>query len=95
MIRVLALTQFAFLSLGIVAVKIMVHANGNSYISTYLQALDDWVLWLFAVPLLWIAFASACIRINKGPLSAGVANATGIILAIASFLFLASVTFLA
>jgi len=95
MIRVLALTQFAFLSLGIVALKIMIHANANSSVSAYLQALNQWALWLFAVPLIWVAFASACTRIDKLPLSLGVARVTGVILAIASFLFLASVTFLA
>ncbi len=94
MVKVIALTQFAFLTLGIVSLKIMLQANGNSEVSPYLQTLNQWVLWLFAVPLVWIAFASICAHVEKGPLNAKVARVVGILLAIASFLFLATVTFL-
>ena len=92
MIRVLALTQFAFLALGIVALKIMVHAKTT--ISPSLQALNQWSLWLFAVPLVWVAFASFCVHVEKPPLSSAVARAVGVIVAILCFLFLASATFL-
>jgi hypothetical protein len=94
MIKVIALTQFAFLSLGIVALKIMLQANATSSIPAYLQTLNQWALWLFAVPIVWIAFASLCSHLEKGPLSSRVAQAMGILLAVLCFLFLATVTFL-
>lgn len=94
MVRVLALTQFAFLTLGIVSLKIMVHANPSISTSSYLQMLNGVALWLFGIPLVWIAFASACSHIDKGVLSPRVAQVLGVILAVLCFLFLATVTFL-
>jgi len=91
MIRVLALTQFAFLTLGIVALKILVHANTAT--SAYYQSLNRWSLWLFAVPLVWVGFASICVAYGKTILPR-VAQITGVLLAILCFLFLATVTFL-
>lgn len=93
MIRVLALTQFAFLTLGIVALKILVQANGAIRTSSYLQFLNQWALWLFAVPLIWVAFASLCVAYGNSILPR-IAQATGVALAILCFLFLATVTFL-
>ena len=58
MINVIALTQFAFLTLGIVFLKIMIQANSDYQISRYLQTLNRIALWLFAIPIVWIAFAS-------------------------------------
>ena len=40
MINVIALTQFAFLTLGIVFLKIMIQANSDYQISRYLQTLN-------------------------------------------------------
>jgi hypothetical protein len=94
MVRVLALTQFAFLTLGIVTLKIMVQANPNLSTSSYLQQLNGIALWVFVVPLVWIAFASICAHVNKGPLSPKGAQVVGVLVAVLSFLFLATVTFL-
>jgi hypothetical protein len=94
MINVIALTQFAFLTLGIVSLKIMLQSNGTAAVSHYLQTLNGVSLWLFAIPLIWIAFASACFHINRGPLKPMVGNVIGVALAVLSFLFLVTVTFL-
>lgn len=94
MINVLALTQFAFLTLGIVSLKIMIQANGTADVSPYLQRLDGVALWLFVVPLVWIAFATTCVRVGRAPLTVQTAKVTGVLLAILCFLFLATVTFL-
>ncbi len=92
MIRVLALTQFAFLALGIVAFKIMVHADTT--VPPSLESLNQWSLWLFAIPLVWVAFASLCGHLEKAPLSSAVARVIGVIVAVLCFLFLVSATFL-
>jgi hypothetical protein len=46
--NVIALTQFAFLTLGIVFLKIMIQANSDYQVSRYLQTLNRIALWLFA-----------------------------------------------
>ncbi|HEY8901117.1 MAG TPA: hypothetical protein VIM61_11960 [Chthoniobacterales bacterium] len=94
MIRVLALTQFAFLSLGVVVLKIMLQANPGLDGSSYLLRLDRIALWLFVVPLVWVAFASACVNLDRGILRPKLAQALGVLLAIACFLFLVASTFL-
>lgn len=92
MINVIALTQFAFLTLSIVFLKILIHANSDLRISRYLQTLDSIALWLFAIPIVWIGFASLCSRINRAPLTPRIAYWVGIILAVLCFVFLATVT---
>ena len=94
MINVIALTQFAFLTLGIVFLKIMIQANSDYQISRYLQTLNRIALWLFAIPIVWIAFASLCSHINRAPLIPRVAYGVGIVIAVLCFLFLATVALL-
>jgi hypothetical protein len=94
MINVIALTQFAFLTLSIVFLKIMIHANSDLRVSEYLQTLDSIALWLFVIPVAWIAFASVCSRINRAPLTPRIAYGLGIFLAVLCFVFLATVTLL-
>ena len=94
MIRVLALTQFAFLTLGIVALKILVQANGALTTSPWHQFLDRWALWLFVIPPLWVGFASICLAYGSAALPR-IAQALGVVLAVLCFLFLATVTFIA
>ncbi len=69
MILVIALTQFAFLALGIVALKIMTHATGSTLTPDRLETFSQYSLLLFAVPLVWVAFASVCIRVERIPLT--------------------------
>lgn len=95
MIRVIAMTQFAFLALGVVSLKIMINANTEAASSAYLEFLDSIAYWLFALPLAWIFFATVCSKIDKPPLTMAVARVTGVILAIACFLFLATASMLA
>ena len=92
--NVIALTQFAFLTLGIVFLKIMIQANSDYQVSRYLQTLNRIALWLFAIPIVWIAFAFLCSRINRAPLIPRVAYGVGIVVAVLCFLFLATVTLL-
>jgi len=92
MITVLSLTQFAFLSLGIMALKILLHATSNPAPPPPFAAfLDQYYKWLFVLPILWVAYASACVRINRGVLSAKVARVAGVVLAAAIFLCFAFV----
>lgn len=94
MVTVIAMTQFAFLALGIVALKILIHASGSETISPALQRLDRMSLWLFVIPLAWIAFASVCAHINRFPLVTNVARILGVIIAIGCGGFTLIVTFL-
>jgi len=95
MITVLSLTQFAFLSLGIMALKILLHATSNPAPPPPFAAfLNHYAVWLFALPVLWVAYASACVRINRGVLSAGVARVVGVMLAVAIFICFAMVILL-
>ena len=93
MIRVIAMTQFAFLVLGTVALKILVKANGTSTLIPNLPALSRNVFWLFAIPPLWAASAAFCAYVNKGPLTPRGAQAVGVVIAVACFLFMLTVTF--
>lgn len=94
MINVIALTQFAFLTLGIVFLKIMIHAHSDLQVSGYLQSLNRIALWFFATPIVWIAFASLCSRIDRAPLTPRMTYWVGIIIAVLCFLFPATVTLL-
>ena len=95
MITLISLTQFAFLSLGIMALKILIHASSNPASQPPFTAfLDSYGLWLFAIPILWATYASASARINHGVLSTTVAHAVGVILAAAIFLCFAIVVML-
>jgi hypothetical protein len=93
-INVIALTQFAFLTLGIVFLKILIHASSDYHVSRYLQALNSISLWLFVIPIVWIAFAALCSLVNRAPLIPRVAYGVGIIIAVLCFLFLATVALL-
>ena len=42
-------------------------------------------LWLFALPLAWVAFAGFCLHFGKGPLTEMMARITGVTLAVAIF----------
>lgn len=93
MILVIALTQFAFLTLGIAALKILVRSDAGSSIAPHWISLNQWSILLFLIPIIWTGFASACQMVNKGPLNLNVARIIGVIVAIACFLFLIAVTF--
>jgi len=94
MIRVIALTQFAFVALGVVALQIMLKATGSLMTSPNIQFLTRNSLWLFAVPVLWIGLATLCSEVNRPPLSPRVAQITGVLLVVLCFLFMMTTTFL-
>ncbi|HTR40234.1 MAG TPA: hypothetical protein VMH87_01285 [Pseudomonadales bacterium] len=89
MIKVIALTQYGFLALGMMLLVVKSKATGKS--TQEILAMPDW--YLLVIPLVWIAFAALCSRFQKAPLSWSVACVTGVILALLSFLFMATVTF--
>lgn len=88
MILSIAFTQFIVVSLGILAVNVLLKATGYnpSLAASYdpvTIAVSSWGLALLATPLAWTAFASLCSHINRPPLTAATARASGILLALA------------
>jgi hypothetical protein len=92
--NIIALTQFAFVALGFVTLKILIHARSDYLTSSYLQTLDGLSYWLFAIPLAWMAFALLCTRVDRGPLVPRVAYGSGIVIAVLCCLFLIASTVL-
>jgi uncharacterized protein YacL len=88
MIVSIAFTQFVVVSLGILAVNVLLKASGynpslaDSY-DPLTIAVSSWGLVLLATPLVWTAFANLCEHIARPPLDARTARATGVILAAA------------
>ncbi len=93
MINVIALTQFAFLSLGVVLSRILYRASGSHTPSLYSRIVIEQWYWLFAIPVLWIGFALLATRVNRVPLTPGIARALGVSLATICFVFFATSTF--
>ena len=92
MIISIACTQFVFLSLGILALNVLLKAGGYApnVAATFpplALALAHQGLWLFCVPLAWIAFAAACARWNNAILNNTSARVSGV--AIAAGIFIA------
>lgn len=80
MIISIAATQFVFLSLGILALNVLLKAGG--YAPNVASKFPDLAVmlgrhgvWMFALPLAWVAFASLCERYGK-PAIARVSGAT-------------------
>jgi len=90
-ITVVALTQFGFLALGIVSLKILIHSTTS--VPPSIQWLDLMSLWLFLIPVIWSVYATITVRMDRPPLSPIVAEVIGIVLAVLSFLFLAAVVY--
>ncbi len=93
MTTVIAITQFVFLTLGIVFLKGIVNANGDSSSSSYFQFLDKNWPWLFVVPVAWIVFTQVSYQIDRFPLTPKVARVIGIVLSGICFFFFVSVNF--
>jgi hypothetical protein len=92
MIMVISLTQFALLSLGMMALKILNRASSSPVEPTsFAGFLDANGLVLYSLPVLWIAYATACGRINRGVMSADGARVLGVMLAAAIFICFAIV----
>jgi hypothetical protein len=93
MINVIALTQLAFLTLGVVLTRILYRAHGNMAPSEYVNFVIHQWYWLFAVTPLWIAFAKTSEHFNRAPFSVRVARVIGVGLAVMAFLFFAGTSF--
>jgi hypothetical protein len=90
MIISIAGTQFVFLSLGILALNVLLKAGGyapnvaGSFPSVAL-VLAHQGLWLFCVPLIWVIFATACTHAKNRIFNEGTARVTGTLIAVAIF----------
>ena len=90
MILSIALTQFVFISLGMLSVNVLLKAAGYAAnVAETFPSFSVWMatqsLWLFALPLAWVAFAGFCLHFGKAPLSEMTARVTGAALAVAIF----------
>ncbi len=90
MIVSIACVQFVFLALGMLALNVLLKAGGyapniaNSF-SPQALFLAHQGLWLFCIPLLWIAFATACLHWKNFLLNETTARVTGTLAAAAIF----------
>lgn len=90
MIISIASTQFVFLALGILAMNVLLKAGGYApnvagAFPPLALALAHQGLWLFCVPIAWIAFAAACTHFKNAVLNDNLARATGVAIAAAIF----------
>ena len=77
------------------ALKILLHASSIPVEPNSFSAfLDYYGLFLYALPVLWVAYATACVRIDRGVLSANAAQVVGVISAAAIFICFAIVIML-
>lgn len=91
MILSIASTQFVFLALGMLALNVLLKAGGYAanVAGTFpplALTLAHQGLWLFCVPLAWVAFATACAHFKNAVFTEPLARVTGI--AIAAVIFL-------
>lgn len=90
MILATSLTQFVFVSLGILALNVLLRAGGfsesvASSFPPFAVALALHAFWMFSVPLAWAAFATFCGYVGKWPLNESTARVSGIVVAAAIF----------
>lgn len=83
----IAATQFVFLSLGILALNVLLKAGGYApNVASKFPALAVQLgrhgVWMFVVPLAWVALASLCERYGKP----AAARVTGVLIAAGLFL---------
>lgn len=90
MILSIALTQFVFISLGMLSVNVLLKAAGYAAnVAETFPAFSVWMatrsLWLFILPLAWVAFAGLCLHIGRGRFTEMAAQVSGVALAVAIF----------
>jgi len=90
MIISIASTQFVFLALGMLALNVLLKAGGYApNVATSFPPLALTLahqgLWLFCVPLAWIAFATACTHFKNAVLNENLARVTGVAITAAIF----------
>lgn len=79
----IALTQFVFLALGIMALNLIVKVTHQPSPLAHFLASQGW--WLIILPVLWMAFDRICQAWGRGIFRPGLARVSGILLAAAIF----------
>lgn len=86
----IACTQFVFVSLGILALNVLLKSGG--YAANVAKSFPPLAVelarhgfWMFCLPLVWVAFAALCGKVASGPLNERVARGTGVVLTAALF----------
>lgn len=90
MILTIGLTQFVFVSLGLLTVNVLLKAGGFAdNVESSFPAFSVWMArdgaWLFALPMLWVALALFCEQAIRGTMAEKVARASGVVMAVAIF----------
>jgi len=90
MIVSIASTQFVFLALGTLAMNVLLKSGGyapnvSGTFPPLAVTLAHQGLWLFCVPLAWVAFATVCLHFKNAVLNETTARATGVAIAAAIF----------
>jgi hypothetical protein len=93
MVTAVTLLQLAFLSLGTVMLKGIIHANGDVPSSVYLKFVNEYWLLFFLIPVVWYVYGQISYRINKGPFKQSVTGVVGGFAAGICFIYFASVLF--
>jgi len=79
MITVIALTQFAFIALGLMAVKIIYMAHSTTQtLYGYTLFLERYGFWLFVVPFLWMFYAQSSMMLKRSIFQPKIARAVGV-----------------
>lgn len=89
MILTIGCTQFVFLSLGILAVNVLLKAGGYApnvaaNFPPFAVQLAQHALWMFCIPLAWVVFATFCAHVGNS-LSNSIARVSGMAVAAAIF----------
>jgi hypothetical protein len=90
MILTIGLTQFVFVSLGLLTVNVLLKAGGFAgNVESSFPTFSVWMArdgaWLFVLPMLWVALALFCEQAVRGGLAEKLARATGVAVTIAIF----------
>lgn len=90
MILTIGLTQFVFVSLGLLTVNVLLKSGGfAANVESSFPAFSVWMArdgaWLFVLPMLWVALALFCEQAIEGKVAGSVARATGVAVTIAIF----------
>lgn len=90
MILTIGLTQFVFVSLGLLTVNVLLKAGGFAQnVEATFPAFSVWIArdgaWLFILPMLWVAAALFCEQAIRGTLAEKLARVTGVIVSAAIF----------
>jgi len=90
MILTIGLTQFVFVSLGLLTVNVLLKAGGFAQnVEAAFPAFSVWMArdgaWLFVLPMLWVAVALLCEQAIRGTIAEKFARATGVMVAAAIF----------